>query len=167
MKNKLSIYKKQKHPFLHLKTSCIGNKQGYNTQINTNFYSVQRINVYKIQKDLSIRSQVIVWKPFCLQTDGDRHKVMTVPHMTFCCWWAKANRFTSTKKATPSFWEVKKLLNWFLRLHVCINNWGWIIYHGELDKLVGHYILFMWVLVSNCCLMPIQQFFSYIMACTS
>ena len=53
-KTTLKVIKK-KHPFLHLMTSCFDTGKVTVPQINTNLYSVQRIIVFKIQKDLSTR----------------------------------------------------------------------------------------------------------------
>ena len=43
---------------------------------NSNLYSVQKFIVFKIQKDLSTRSEVVAREQFCLQTDDGKDSAM-------------------------------------------------------------------------------------------
>ena len=43
---------------------------------NSNLYSVPKFIVFKIQKDLSTRSEVVAREQFCLQTDDGKDSAM-------------------------------------------------------------------------------------------
>ena len=74
MNNKLSKYKKQKHPVLHIVAIYL---EVPRVHISLNLYYVPRTIMLKIQRDWS-RTIFTLWTPLCLQT----HNI--IPQKMFC-----------------------------------------------------------------------------------
>ena len=76
--NKLSVYKQQKHPFLHLRASCLETGRitippnQYQTLFSAKDHCVQNseesVNYRSYHTETILSTEVITQKPFCLQS---------------------------------------------------------------------------------------------------